>query len=94
MPNTKERHEEIYSASVLVLDQDGGVTAIDNLPQSKRVSALREMAKEIVSLTDCHISSARRNLAKAMRRARYGITCARELGWGGKRSGTGRPPTN
>lgn len=71
--NTKARHEEIYNASVKVLNEAGGVEIFDALPQLERVPKLRKMAQEVVSLTDCEISSAKRNIAKALRRARYGV---------------------
>ncbi len=91
MTNTKARHLEIYNASVKVLTEAGGVEAIDALPQPERVPNLRRMAKKVVDLTDCHIDSAKRNVAKALRRARYGIM---KEAWGGSRPGSGRPPNN
>lgn len=91
--NTRTRHEEIYNASVEVLTEAGGVEAIDALPQLERVPNLRLMAKEVVKITDCHIDSAKRNIAKALRRARYGIM--QQAKWGGLRNPPGgRPPNN
>lgn len=88
MTNTKARHEEIYNAAVEILDEWGGVEVFDALPQLERVPNLREMAKEVVKMTSCHLDSAKRNIAKALRRARYGVI---EAKWGGPRPGAGRP---
>jgi len=91
--NTRERHLEIYNASIEVLDKWGGVKEIDDLPTQERLTAVRKMTKEVMDLANCHGDSAKRNLAKAMRRARFGIMREREQGnWGGKRPGSGRPP--
>lgn len=87
--NTKERHLEIYDAAVEILAEVGGVTLVDSLPQDERIPLLRGMAKKVTELTSCHINSAKRNVTKAMRRARYNI--AKESNWGGKRPGSGRP---
>jgi hypothetical protein len=91
--NTKERHLEIYNAAKEVLDNAGGVSCIDSLPQKDRIPVLREMAKKIKDKTACHIDSAKRNLAKAMRRERYRLIKTREIKktWGGPRKGSGRP---
>lgn len=90
MSNTKARHQEIYNASVESLDKAGGVEAIDELSQDERIPKLRQMAKDVVNRTDCHIDSAKRNIAKAMRRARFGIMKEK---WGGHRNPPGgRPP--
>ncbi len=91
MINTKERHLEIYNAAVEILDEWGGVKVFDALSQEYRVPNLRKMAKEVVDLTDCHIDSAKRNIAKALHRARYGIM---EAKWGGSRPGAGRPASS
>lgn len=88
MANTKTRHLEIYNAAVEVLAAAGGVEIFDALPQLERVPALRKMTKEVVKMTDCHIDSAKRNVSKALRRARYGVM---ETKWGGLRPGAGRP---
>lgn len=89
MPNTKARHQEIYNEAVKVLKTFGGVETVDALSQEARIPQLRKMAREVKETTNCHIDSAKRNIAKAMRRARYGIMQER---WGGKRPGAGRPP--
>ncbi len=91
MTNTKARHLEIYNASVQVLDKAGEVEIFDALPQDERLPKLHAMAKEVVKLTDCEISSAKRNIAKALRRARYGIM---KEAWGGSRPGAGRPASS
>lgn len=89
MTNTKARHEEILSAAVEVLDAAGGVEIIDALPQDERFLQLREMAKMVAEETACHIDSAKRNIAKALRRARHGIMKKK---WGGLRSPVGGRP--
>lgn len=88
MNNTKQRHQEIYTAACSALEQAGGVAKIDDMPQPERVALLRSLYKQIADDASCHIGSAKTNLAKAMRRARYGIMQSR---WGGKRDGAGRP---
>ncbi|MEE9612418.1 MAG: hypothetical protein V3W19_14285 [Desulfatiglandales bacterium] len=79
MTNTKARHEVIYQASVKVLDKAGGIETFDALPQLERSPALHQMAEEVIKLTDCKITSAKRNLAKALRRARYSQMKIREM---------------
>lgn len=91
MANTKARHEEIYNKAVKVLEIFGGVEIVDALSQEERISILRQLAERVKEQTDCHIDSAKRNIAKAMHRARYGIMKER---WGGKRPGAGRPSSN
>jgi hypothetical protein len=86
--NTKKRHHEIYSAAVDVINAAGGVEVIDNLPQHDRLSLLRQLAQQVREETVCHADTAKRNLAKAMRRARYDVMVKQ---WGGKRPGSGRP---
>lgn len=92
MTNTKARHEEILNCAVSIIEEAGGVSLIDSLPQEERVPVLRSMTKRIKAETACHIDTAKRNLAKAMRRARHGLMKARETksNWGGSRGG-GRP---
>lgn len=86
--NTKARHQEIYTAAVAELDKAGGVEAIDGQPQSERQATLRQMYKAVETETNCHYDTAKRNVAKAMRRARHGVM---QTEWGGKREGAGRP---
>jgi hypothetical protein len=88
MPNTKARHEEIYTAACSALEQAGGVVKIDQLPELERYPILRQMADTVVAETGCTPEAARRNVAKAMRRARCGVMQER---WGGTRPGAGRP---
>lgn len=88
--NTKARHREIYNAAALALEEAGGIKVIDGLVADKRVFELRRMALDVASATRCHRETARRNVAKAMRRARYKIT---KDNWGGQRTNqVGRPP--
>ncbi len=89
MANTKARHEEIYTAANKVIDEFGSVEQIELLPLEERSVLFRKMAREVVMLTNCHITSAKSNIAKAIRRARYGMIKGK---WGGTRPGSGRPP--
>lgn len=86
--NTKQRHEEIYAACTKILAKVGGVSLVDSLQQEERIALLRGMANNVAKTTDCHISTAKRNVAKALRRARYDII---KQSWGGHRPGAGRP---
>lgn len=89
MPNnTKSRHQEIYTAACSALEQVGGVVKVDQLPESERIITLRSLYKAVVDSSGCHIDTAKKNVAKAMRKARYGEMVKR---WGGKRPGAGRP---
>lgn len=86
--NTKARHQEIYTAAVSALETVGGVIAIDQLEQLERLAILRKLYKTVVDSTNCHIDTAKKNVAKAMRRARYGEM---QKHWGGERPGAGYP---
>lgn len=86
--NTKARHQEIYASATAELEKFGGVEAVDKLGNQERLAILRQIYKAVEEITNCHYDTAKRNVAKAMRRARHGIMQAR---WGGKREGAGRP---
>ena len=86
--NTKARHTEIYTAAAAALAAAGGVEKIDNLDQAERPAVLRQLYHQVVEATSCHYDTAKRNVVKAMHRARYGIMQER---WGGTREGAGRP---
>lgn len=89
MPNnTKARSQEIYTAACSVLEQAGGGVKVDQLEQIERWPVLRQMAQTVTTQTGCTPEAARRNVAKAMRRARYGMMQER---WGGSRPGAGYP---
>jgi hypothetical protein len=97
--NTKARHIEILNAAARVVEEAGGVEQIDALDQEKRRAVLLGMAKVVKEQTQCHISTAKRNIAKALRRARYKIVKERaveeaEAEWGGQRPGAGPPEGN
>ena len=97
MSNTKQRHDEISAAAAAVLAAAGGVEKIDFLDQLERPARLRELYHQVVAATRCHPDTAKRNVAKAMRRARYqSMQKQKELddlvsSWGGAREGAGRP---
>lgn len=86
--NTKARHEEIYTAAVSALETVGGVETVDRLPNFERLVTVRKLYKQVAETTNCHIDTAKKNVAQAMRRARYGEMQKR---WGGERPGAGRP---
>lgn len=88
MTNTKARSLEIYTAAASALEAVGGVVKVDQTPEPERYPVLRQMADAVVSQTGCTPEAARRNVAKALRRARYGVMQER---WGGKRPGAGWP---
>jgi hypothetical protein len=90
MPNnTKARSLEIYTAACSALEQVGGVVKFDQLDQIERLPVLRSLYKTVADSTNCHIDTAKKNIAKALRKARYGEMVKR--GWGGNRPGAGRP---
>ncbi|MHC4195612.1 MAG: hypothetical protein ACYSQZ_06680 [Planctomycetota bacterium] len=102
--NTKERHLEILGTCHQVIKMAGGVEKIDALNQDERPSALLKLAKAVEEQTGCHRTTAKNNVARALRRARYKIMKAREVEelidlieeaeWGGKRPGAGPPLGN
>jgi hypothetical protein len=89
MNNTKLRHQQILEAAAAVIQAAGGLKVVDNLPQAERLAALRGLYRQVALATGCHPDTAKRNITKAMHRARYGAMQAR---WGGQRPGAGRPP--
>ena len=91
MPNnTKARHDEIYNAAVAALESAGGVVKIYQMEQDQRIVILRKIYQQVVGEAECHIETARKSVAKAMRRARFKEM---EAHWGGNRPGSGRPKT-
>lgn len=88
--NTKARSQQIFTAAASTLEAVGGVVKVDQTPELERWALLRQMGETVAAETGCTIESARRNVAKAMRRARYGVMQDR---WGGTRPGAGRPKT-
>lgn len=78
--NTKARAEEIQEAAKTIL-------VTHDIDVTKQV-ALLPLAKELMQQTGCEISTAKRHVAKAVRRARGVLSEAR---WGGARPGAGRP---
>ncbi len=102
MTNTKERHLEILAAADEAIEVAGGVEAIDALPQDKRLLKLRQLAQKVGIESNCHIDTARKNVAKSMRRARFAVMQKRTYchdkqeeerdNWGGARLGTGPDP--
>lgn len=87
MKNTKAIHQEILTTAKNAIADAGGVEAIDGLPLIERGYELRKLYVIVSRDADCHIDTAKRNVAKALRLARGEIVKAR---WGGNRGG-GRP---
>ena len=83
MNNTKQRNAEIAAAARQVLAESGAdiTDAVAILP----------LAKQLVTRTGCHISTAKRHVAKAVRVARGELVAS---GWGGKREGAAAPEGN
>lgn len=93
MSNTKARHEEIYTSTLEVIEEAGGIETIDALSQEARLPQLRKMYRQIIEMTDCHINTAKRNLTTALRQSRHTETEVKAT-WGGPDRGGGRPPKN
>lgn len=86
--NSKARSQEIYSAAVAAVEAAGGVTAIDKMSFLERQAALHELYKSVAKVTTCHRDTAKRNVAKSLRKGRYAEMVAN---WGGPREGSGYP---
>lgn len=84
MANTQARHLEILDAAKKVLVEN----QID-ITKTLGINML-PLAKVVASRTNCHLDTAKRNLATAIRQARGGLPNQ----WGGKRPGAGRPSNN
>jgi len=88
MNNTKARSEFIFNTAASLLEAAGGCEWFDRLPAGpERYQALESLYAAVVAQTGCVRETARRNVAKALRRARYGEMVRR----GGVRLGAGRP---
>jgi hypothetical protein len=87
--NRKERSEFILRTAEEIVG-GFGVEKLDGMPL-KEANALKVLFKhQVARLADCHLETARRNVAKACRRLRH--PDRREPGRGGKREGAGRKP--
>lgn len=78
--NTKARSEELQEAARTLL--------VTHEVDVNNQVALLPLAKDLMRLTGCEISTAKRHIAKAVRRARGVLSDAQ---WGGSRPGAGRP---
>lgn len=85
--NTKARSQEIYTAACSALEQVGGVSEVDKIPSYDRGPILRKLYGMVVETTGCHYDTAKRNVAKALRKGRF----AEIQKWGGTRPGAGYP---
>jgi hypothetical protein len=85
---TKARRNEIQATARQILDEQGGVMAVDALANEVRKSTLVLMNKTLVDREGITYDTARRHVARAMRRARHDVVI--ERGWGGTRDGAGR----
>lgn len=96
--NTKERSGLIFNTAAEVLEAAGGCVWFDKLPANEigqpvpleRHQALETMYAAVIERTGCVRETAKRNVAKALRRARYGEMKKR----GGVRPGGGAPVGN
>lgn len=96
--NTKARSEIIFNTAASVLEAAGGCIWFDRLPAGEigqpvppaRWLALEQMYAAVCEQTGCVRETAKRNVAKALRRARYGEIVKR----GGPGRGQGAPPGN
>ncbi len=79
--NTKARSLKIQTAATLLLT---GVDITQQYP-------FRKLAKRLAAQESCHITTAKRHLATAARRARGEMV---RNGWGGTREPKGGRPTN
>lgn len=88
--NSKERSELIFNAAVSAVQAAGGHEVIDQLPAGQpRHQAYEVLYQQVMTATGCVRETAKRNVAKALRRARYGEIIRR----GGLREPAGgRPP--
>jgi len=85
MPNnTKSRSDEIFTTAASILEAAGGHTKIDTLSLEERWTELDKMYRQLMEATGCVRETAKRNIAKALRRARYGTMA--------KRGGLRNPP--
>jgi hypothetical protein len=90
MNNTKQRSAEIYAAAVTALTESGAdiTDAVEILP----------IAKTVAARTGCHIDTAKRATAKAVRRARFASLPDEQQeeinSWGGSRPNSGPPNGN
>jgi hypothetical protein len=78
-PNTKERSDAIQAAARALL--------VEREIDIKQQVLFRPLAQELVKRADCHYDTAKRHIAKAVRRARGEMAAQ----WGGAREGAGRP---
>jgi hypothetical protein len=83
MNNTKTRSAEIYAAAVAALAESGAdiTDAVSILP----------IARTVAARTGCHVYTAKRHAAKAVRRARGELVASER---GGSRPGSGAPIGN
>lgn len=85
--NTKARHQQILAIAHKAINEAGGVETIDGMDKEERKAKLRALKISVATKTGCTADTGRRNVAKAMRQARYGVELDRRGGW----RGGGRP---
>lgn len=78
--NTKVRSLEIYAAAVALVESVDVGEAVE----------IRPLAKELKRQIGCNYDTAKRHIAKAVRRKR-GELVKLHQGWGGPREGSGFP---
>lgn len=85
--NTKAQSGLIFKTAASILEAAGGHPKIDALDLESRYPILNGMYADLMAQTGCVRETAKRNIAKALRKARYGTMVQR----GGARPGAGRP---
>lgn len=89
MPNnTKARSQEIYAAAAAAVQAAGGPGKIDRMPPDEKITTLHKLYDDVAETANCHRDTAKRNVAKALRKGRYAEMVSN---WGGPREGAGWP---
>lgn len=86
--NTKQRSQEIYAVAAAAVQAAGGPAKIDRMLPDDRIATLHRLYDDVALAASCHRDTAKRNIAKALRKGRYAEMVAN---WGGPREGSGYP---
>jgi hypothetical protein len=69
--NTRERHQQFQAVAADLIEQAGGIEAIDALPQDQHKAEFNRIVDGVIEQTACASRQiARNNVAKAMRKGR------------------------
>ncbi len=88
--NSKQDFEKLAAAAARIIQVAGGPAVIDAVQGEARYTLLRGFADQLVDETGCSLSTARRHIARALRRARHPEEP--DPARGGYRPGAGRKP--